>query len=192
MKAFIVFLLLVALFGIIFPLSLAQQNQNAQKPNPEIDALKNRISVLESKLQTVENVEKMELAAKLADANAKLANAEFNKFERELRDSNNKWLWGWSGFFVGVFAVIGIALWLVVKSLIADRVEKSLNGFKEAVKQVDVLKNQLKVLQKEHAASVLENFMNTTFNGSTPQSIEALGEETLLQVVVLPFIQTKN
>jgi type IV secretory pathway component VirB8 len=128
----------------MFSLSLAQQNQNTQNPNPEIESLKNRISELESKLQTVENVEKMELAAKLADANAKLANAEFGKFERDLRDSNNKWLWAWIGFFVGILAVIGIAVWFVVKSLIADGVEKKLNGFKEAVAQVNTLKNELK------------------------------------------------
>ncbi len=190
MKAFIAFLLLVALFGIIFPLLFAQQNPSAQKPNPEIEILEKRISVLENQLQTIENVEKMELAAKLAeaqaklhDANAKLANAEFGKFERELRDSNDKWLWGWTAFFVGILAVVGIALWFVVKSLIADRVEKELNGFKEAVDQVNTLKDELRILQTEHAASILENFMNTYFSGYTyPQSIETLGEETLLQV----------
>ena len=92
-----------------------------QKSDPEIEALKKRISVLESKLQTVENVEKMELAAKLAEAQAKLANAEFGKFERELRDSNDGWLMKWNAFFLGVLAVIGVALWFSVKSLIADR-----------------------------------------------------------------------
>ena len=74
---------------IVLPVSFAQQNQSAQKSNPEIETLKKRISALESKLQTVENVEKMELAAKLAEAQASLANAKFGKFERELRDSNN-------------------------------------------------------------------------------------------------------
>ena len=47
---------------------------------------------MEKQLQTVENVEKMDLQAKLADANAKLANTEFGKFERKLRDSNDDWL----------------------------------------------------------------------------------------------------
>ena len=82
MKRTIFYLLLVALLGITISVSLTQQNQNAQKPNPEIEALKGRISELESKLQTVENVEKMELRAKLAEANAKLANAEIDKYKR--------------------------------------------------------------------------------------------------------------
>lgn len=92
MKAFTTCFLLVALLGIVFAVSFAQQNQNTQKPNPEIEVLKNRTSVLESKLQTVENVEKMELAAQLAEAQAKLRNADFGKFERELRDANDGWL----------------------------------------------------------------------------------------------------
>ena len=218
MKAFIGCLLFAVLFGIIFSLSLAQQNQDTQKPDSEIETLKKGISELQNQLQTVGN-EKIELTAKLldaqaklADANAKLINAEFGKLERELRDSNQKWLIGWIIFFLTVLAVVGTPLWLLLKSgvnriitnlksnadqLITDEVEKSLNGFEAAVDQVDTLKDELKVamaqvnilqdqiriLEREHAASVLENFMNTTFNGFTyPQSIEALGEETLLQV----------
>ena len=53
---------------------------------------KKRVSEIEKQLQTMENVEKLDLQAKLAEANAKLANAEFGKFERELKDSNDKWL----------------------------------------------------------------------------------------------------
>ena len=64
MKSTTFYLLLAALLGITAFLSFAQQNQNTQKPNPEIEALKKRILTLESKLQTVENVEKMELASK--------------------------------------------------------------------------------------------------------------------------------
>ena len=75
MKAFLISLLIAVLLGIMFSAPLAQQNQNTQKSDPEIEALKKRISELESKLQTVENVEKMEIAAKLADAQAKLADA---------------------------------------------------------------------------------------------------------------------
>ena len=47
--------------------------------------------------------------------------------------------------------------------MIADRVEERLNGFKEAVEKVNILENQFKILQKEHAASVLENFNNPFF-----------------------------
>ena len=90
MKEFIACLLLGTLLGMIPPLLSAQQNQNLQKSDPEIEAIKKRVSELEKQLQTVENVEKLDLQAKLTDANAKLANAEFGKFERELRDFNNK------------------------------------------------------------------------------------------------------
>ena len=40
------------------------------------------------------------------------------------------------------------------------------------------LENQLKVLEKEHAASVLENFMNIYYGAhSYPQSINGLSDE---------------
>ena len=210
MKTFIAGLLLGLLLTIIAPLSFAQQNQNTQKPNPEIEALKERISELENKLQVVENVEKMELAAKLAEAQAKLHNAEFGKLERDLRNSNHKWLIGWIVFFLTVLAVVGTPLWLLLKSgvnriitnlksnadqLIADSVEKSLNGFKETVEQVDTLKIQLKealaqvnilqsqigVLEKEHAASMLGNFMHYRPE-DYPEQIKVLPEQAVLDV----------
>ena len=207
MKAFIAFLLFVALFGIIFSLSFAQQNQSTQKPNPEIEALKKRISELESKLQTVENIEKMELAAKLADANAKLRNAETDKYKRELKDANNEWLRTWSLWFVGIIGflvlIVGGAFWFWLRSrtdeLITGSVEKSLNGFKEAVKQVGILKNQIKeaqdqldplknqitVLEKENAISVLRLSKASYHPSPTysyPEKINALPEEILLDV----------
>lgn len=162
--------------------SLAQQNQNTQEQ--EIETLKKQVLDLQKKFQTVENVEKMELAAKLAEANTKLANAEFGKFERELRDSNNKWLWGWTTFFVGIAAVIGVALWFVVKSLVADRVEKSLNGFKESVAQLDEIKTQLEVLQKEQVVSVLERLHHFDLIYDSPyhKQTEVLSENALLDV----------
>ena len=137
---------------MILPLLFAQQNQNAQRPDPEIAALKKRISELESKLQTVENVEKMELAAKLTDANAKLRNAEFGKFERELRDANDEWLRTWSLWFAGIIGflvlIVGGAFWYWLRSradqLITNSVEKGLTGFETAVKQGNTLKNELK------------------------------------------------
>ena len=203
MKKFITYLPLAILFIIGITLSWAQQNQNTQKPNPEIEVLKKRISELENKLQTVENVEKMELAAKLADAQAKLRNAEFNKLERGLRDSNQKWLVGWIVFFLTVLAVVGTPLWLLLKSginqiitnlksnadqLISDEVEKSLDGFKKAVAQVDTLEHHLKeaieqvrVLEKEHAASMLINFMHYRPE-DYPEQIKVLPEQALLDV----------
>ena len=76
-KAFINCLLFAVLSGITFSPPFAQQNLRVQEPNPEIEALKKRILEFESQLLTVENVEKMELAAKLAEAQAKLRDAEF-------------------------------------------------------------------------------------------------------------------
>ena len=195
MKKFIICLLLGTLLGMIPSLLPAQQNQNPQQSDPEIEALKKRVSELEKQLQTVENVEKMNLQAKLADANAKLANAEFGKFERGLKDSNNEWLRAWSSWFVGVIGVFVVIIggvsaifWFWLKSrtnqLIADEVEKNLNGFKEAVDAQDVIKNELRVLKKEHAASVLENFIYFSFNEERdqPEQVKSLSEEALLQV----------
>ena len=199
MKAFIASLLFLALLGIRVPASFAQQDQSYQKLAQEMEALKEQVSTLQSQLQTVENTEKMKLSAELADAQArltdakaKLMNAEFEKFERELRDSNDGWLMKWNGFFIGVLAVIGVALWVSVKSLIADRVEKSLSGFKEALAQVDTLKNEfnevvnkIRVLNKEHAAKVIESFMHYPLNDedSYPEQVKKLSEEVLLDVL---------
>ena len=176
MKKAILCLLLAILSAIIYPGAFAQQNQSTQKPNPEIDALKNRISALESKLQTVENIEKVELEAKLADASAKLAdaqtkllNAEIDKYTGKLKDTNNEWLRTRSLWFIGIISFFVVILlgvsgvfwfWLRTRAdqLIADEVEKSLNGFKKTVNQLDKINNQLKVLQKEHAVSVLGHF----------------------------------
>ena len=120
MKAFITCLLLVALLGIIFAVSFAQQHQTSQKSNQDIKTPEERISELESKLQTVENVEKLELAAKLADANAKLRNAEIDKYKRELKDANDGWLRTWSLWFVGIIGflvlIVGGAFWFWLRS----------------------------------------------------------------------------
>ena len=188
MQKFIACLVLVALLGMMSPLLSAQQNQNAQKSDAEIEVLKKRVSEIEKQLQTVDNVEKIELQAKLADANAKLANAEFGKFERELRDSNNKWLREWSSWFlliIGTFVVIiGGAFWFVVKSLIADRVEKNLDGFKKAVKAQDVIEDQLRRLEKQNVAFVLAGVIDYSLldESHQPEHIKALREEALLQL----------
>lgn len=213
MNKFIGGLVLVILFGITVFLTFAQQNQNTQKPNSEIEMLKNRISVLESKLQTVENTEKMELEAKLADVNAKLAdaqtkllNAEIDKYTGKLKDANDEWLRTWSLWFIGIISFFVVILlgvsgifwfWLRARAdqLIADSVEKSLNGFKEAVAQVNILKNQLeetvgqvnilqdqiRVLEKEHAASVLGNFIHYRPE-HYPEQVKALPVQALLDV----------
>ena len=187
-------LLLVALLGMIHSLVFAQQNQSAQKLEQKIEVLERRVSGLEKQLQTVENVEKLDLQAKLAEANAKLANAEFGKFERGLRDFNNEWLRAWStwflviiGVFVTIFIGVGAVFWFWLRStadrLIADEVDKNLNGFKAAVSEQDLIKNQLRGLEKAYGASILENvhhFLGEEYLHT--KQIKALREETLLQL----------
>ena len=92
MKLNIIYLLLIALLGVIVFASIAQQNQNVPNTDAKVEALQKRVSELENKLQIVENVEKMELAAKLAEAQAKLIDTEFGKLKLELKDSNQQWL----------------------------------------------------------------------------------------------------
>ena len=177
-------LLFGVLLGMMPPLLPAQQNQTPQKSDSEIEVLEKRVSELEKQLQTVENVEKLDLQAKLAEANAKLADAEFGKFERELRDSNDKWLRNWGIFFIAIVSTVGVAFWFVVKSLIADRIEKNLNGFKEAVDEQNVIKNQLGMLEKQSVAAVLEGVIDYDLldKNHHPGQIKALREEALLQV----------
>ena len=207
MKKFITYLSLTILFIIGITFSFAQQNQNTQKSDPEVEVLKKRISELESKLQTVESVEKMELAAKLADANAKLLNAEIDRFKRELKDANDEWLRTWSLWFVGITGflvlIVGGAFWFWLRSradqLIANSVEKSLDGFKETVAQVDTLKNELKeavgqvnilqdqirILEREHAASVLEGSVHLPDGEGRlySETIKALPDGGLLDLI---------
>ena len=180
---------LVVCLGIVVYWLIVQQNRNSQRLDSQIDAFEKRISVLEIQPQLLEDVEKVELATKLADANSKVINTEFGKFERELRDSNDKWLFAWTTFFGGIIVVIlsiiGVAAWFSVKSLIADRVEKNLNEFKDAVDQLNEIKNQLKVLQVGHAVSVLEHFIHVLPGEESDyrKQIASIPEEALLQVL---------
>lgn len=159
---FLAVFLIMCLGSVIYWL-IVQQNRNSQRLDSKIEAFEQRISALEIQPQSLEDVEKIGLATKLADANVKVINTEFGKFERELRDSNDKWLFAWTSFFgviiVGTLTIIGVAFWFSIKSLIADRVEEHLNEFKGSVDQLDEIKNQLKVLHIEHAVSVLEHFI---------------------------------
>ena len=110
MRIFIVCLSLGVLFGeTSLPVS-AQQNQSLQQLTQEIELLKSKVSEREKQLQIVENVEKMELQAQLAEANTKLLNAEFVKFKRELKDSNDEWLRTWSYWFLGVIGFFALIL----------------------------------------------------------------------------------
>ena len=111
---------------------------------------------------------------------------------RELRDSNDKWLKDWSIFFLAILAVVGVAFWFVLKSLIASGIEKRLDGFKEAVEQVNTLKNELRILRKAQAASMLEATFQPDFGSKLgyPKeneerrevALKELSEGTLLDV----------
>ena len=188
MRKFIACLLLGALLGMIPPLLLAQQNQNTQKLDSEIETLKKRVSELEKQLQTVENVQKLDLQAKLAEANAKLANTEFGKFERELRDSNDEWLRNWGILFLAFLSVVGIGVWSWLKNrtnqLIETEVGKNLNGFKKAVESQDLIKNQLRELEKEYATSILRDYASFRLDEEDfhPEQIKVFRDETLLEL----------
>ena len=121
MKMSIVILILIVLLSGIFFYLLMRQNHNQQKLESEYESLQKRFTAFEIQPQTGQDEEKTKLATQLAEANIKLINTDFGKFERELRNSNDKWLWSWTGFFVGVVAivvtVIGFALWFSIKSM---------------------------------------------------------------------------
>ena len=195
MKQFIAYLSLGAFLGMMPPPLFAQQNQSPQQLVQEIELLKNKVSKLEKQLRTVENVEKIELQAQLAEANAKLAeanaklvNTEFEKFKRELRIDNEERMRSWSYWLFGILSFIavasGTAVWFSLKSLIADRVEKSLDGFKKGLKELDILKNQLRESEKDRAVYLLEGIIdsNSIDEPRYPREIKALREEVLLQV----------
>ena len=199
MRKFIACLLLGALLGMIPPLLPAQQNQSAQRSNTEIEALKKRVSELEKQLQTVENADKMDLQAKPAEANAKLADTDFEKFERKLRDSNNELLRTWSSWFLGIFlgiitifvAILGgvsAVFWSWLRSranqLIANEVEKNLTGFKEALKESGILKNQLGELEEAVVVSMLERTFEADHGSKLgyPEQNKARREEALKEL----------
>ena len=180
-QEFIVYLLLGLLLSIVVSSSFGQQNQNTQEQ--EIEILKNRVSELEGKLQTVENVEKMELAAKLI-------NSEFGKFERELRNSNDKWLWGWTTFFVAIVAIVvtvtGVAFWVVVKSMIANRVEENLKEFQESVEQVKIQQEKIRIIEREYAALMLAKPQEISEGGEYiyPDTVMSLSKQTIMTATV--------
>lgn len=99
-------------------------------------------------------------------------------------------------FFLAALAVFFALLALVGRSLrlqfesktdqkIADEVEKSLNGFKEAVSEVNILADKIRVLDKEHAADVIERSMHYPLSVADfyPEEIRALSEESILDVL---------
>lgn len=194
MKTCMVCVLLGVLFGIEPRQIPAQQHQNTQKSYTEIETLKQRVSELDKQLRTVENVEKLDLQAKLAEANAKLLNSELGKFESSLRDANNKWLREWSywflsviGIFVIILAGVSAVFWYWLRSradrLIADEVEKNIDGFKEVLKEQNTIKNELVELAKAHAATVLWHIDYSSVDDEFYSGeIKVISDETLLQL----------
>ncbi|MYB65223.1 hypothetical protein F4X73_11075 [Candidatus Poribacteria bacterium] len=181
-KIYIGLVILILILSVIFFFLLMQQKQNYQNLESEFESLQQRVAALEILPQTGQDDEKTNLATQPANASTKLIDFDFDKLKLELKESNQRWLWNWTNFFGVMFAVFGLALWFVVKSLIADRVEERLNGFKEAVEQVTKVKDELGMFKKEHAASVLERNLNITYNGSYAESINVLSKEVLLDV----------
>ena len=85
-------------------------------------------------------------------------------------------------------SVVGVGIWSWLKNrtnqLIEVEVEKNLHGFKKAVSEQDLIKNQLRGLEKAYGASILLENVNH-FLGEDhlhPEQIKALREETLLQL----------
>ena len=185
MKLNIIYLLLIALLGIIVSASIAQQNQNIPKTDTEVEKLKKRITELEGKLKIVENVEKMELAARLAEAQAKLIDTEFGKLKLELKDSNQQWLRNWIFIILGILSVVGFTLWkrLTTKmdGLIENEVNKRLTDFEGAIEKVKILEPKVRILNKEHAASVLERFRSYRPE-HYPEQVKELEEQAILDV----------
>ena len=117
------------------------------------------------------------------------------KFERGLRDSNDEWLRGWNSWFVGVIGLfvvviggVGAVFWFWLGSrangLIADRVEKSLTGFREAVDKVELLENRQRLSERARTTATLEDFINNVLvdEDNHFEQIKGLQEGILLDI----------
>ncbi len=188
MKYFFLGLIFVAFFLIIIFYLYALLDHHYTTLESQIGSNEKRIEVLEIPPQVGGDEEKIKLATQLAEANTKLINTDFDKLKLELKESNQQWLWGLAGFIGMIVAIVvaitGVALWFVVKSLIADSVEKSLNGFKKAVEKVNILEDQFRVLRIDHAASLLEGFISGVLIDleRQPERIKVLPDDVLLEV----------
>ena len=187
MKTKIVFLLFIALLGVALSISIAQQNQNVPITDKDFEALKKRISELEGKLQTVENVEKMELVAKLAEAQVKLTNADIEKLKLELKDANQTWLTRWVFIILGILSAGGIALWYRLMSkvddLIVNGIEKRLDGFKNAMNKVETMSEELRLVQKHYVVSVIEDIIRIPSDKNYNQDkLRTVPEQALIDV----------
>ena len=91
-------------------------------------------------------------------------------------------------FFLAILSAVGIIVLREFRTsadkLITNEVEKNLNGFKDSLNELGILKNQLQLLEKEHLASTLESITHSIFSDEHPhpEQIKALREEALLAV----------
>jgi len=186
MKYILPYLLSVSFLSIIACPSFGQQDNDALAQ--EVQTQKQQILELQSKLQVLDNVEKMELAAKLAEANTKLRNADLDKLKLELKDSNQQWLRNQILYILAFLSVFGLTFWGWFKSkvaqLITDAVEKEINDFRSAIEQVKTQQEKTRILEKELAATVIDDILyyNPGVTYPYPERIEAISDTALLDV----------
>ena len=111
-----------------------------------------------------------------------------------MRESNNDWLRAWSIWFltiIGIFAAILLGVsyvfwyWLRTRAdqLIENEVEKRIDGFKDAVNQVEYLTDELEKLQKQHAVFMIETFLRFSVDRSyNREKLLTLPDQTLIDV----------
>ena len=75
--------------------------------------------------------------------------------------------------------MFGLGLNLGTNQLIEIEVEKNINGFKEAVAEQGLIKNQLRELEKEYATSILRNFARVRLDEERfhPEQIKVFRDE---------------
>ncbi len=178
--------IILAAFLVVFAFWLYAQVDHTYKTlESQIGSHTERLEVLEIPPQTGEDEEKIKLRTQLADANTKLINADFDKMKLELKESNQQWLWEWTAFLGVMFAVFGLALWFVVKSLIADKVEKHLKGFQESVEQVKKQQERIRIIERDYAAQILAAPDEISESGEYiyAETVRSLSEQTILDVI---------
>ena len=84
------------------------------------------------------------------------------------RKGSDRFYFGFSNYILLGVGIVVLREWLrsSADKLIKDEVEKNLDGFKEGLQEVDTLKNEIgvlkdqqRVLEKEHTAATLEDFL---------------------------------
>ena len=172
-------LLAAALFwGLLTTTSvLFAQQDNSQKIEQELNDLKKEVGELKKQLKGLEDIDKLELAAKYFNAQDKLLNTEFDYLKRKLTEHNRNWGLLWVGIFFAIFGLVGVWAKNTMRRRIEDVVEVNLEGFKNALKQ-------LEILQEGHAFSVLDSTIMFPVGSSIiSQAIRPLQKEPLLKIL---------